>query len=50
MSEWYLFKVNNGHTGTMCQICLKLTIETPHQHHQSRNQNNSGVFIVENTI
>ena len=25
----YLFKVNNGNTKTMCEICSKLTIKTP---------------------
>ena len=25
----YLFKVNNGNTRTMCEICTKLTIKTP---------------------
>ena len=25
----YLFKVNNGNTSTMCEICSKLTIKTP---------------------
>ena len=24
----YLFKVNNGNTRTICEICLKLTIKT----------------------
>ena len=28
----YLFKVNNGHTGTMCEICSKITIKTPKWH------------------
>ena len=38
----YLFKVNNRNNRTMCEICSKLTIETPEQHHWRR----SGVFIV----
>ena len=25
----YLFKVNDGNTRTMCEICLKLVIKTP---------------------
>ena len=25
----YLFKANNGNTGTMFEICSKLTIKTP---------------------
>ena len=25
----YLFKVNNGNTRLMCEICSKLTIKTP---------------------
>ena len=25
----YLFKVNNGNTRTMCEICTKLTIKSP---------------------
>ena len=25
----YLFKVNNGNTGTMCEICSKLTVKKP---------------------
>ena len=28
----YLLKVNNGNTRKNCEICLKLTIETPEQH------------------
>ena len=38
----YLFKVNNENTGTMCEICSKLTIKTPEQCHWSC----SAVFIV----
>ena len=33
----YMFKVNNGNTRTMCEICSKLTIKTPER---------SDVFIV----
>ena len=29
----YLFKVNNRNTRKRCQICSKLTIKTPEQHH-----------------
>ena len=29
----YLFKVNNGNTRTMREICLKLTIKTPESRH-----------------
>ena len=28
----FLFKVNNGHTQAMCEICPKLTIKTPELH------------------
>ena len=28
-NDIYLFKVNNGKTGKMCEICSKLTITTP---------------------
>ena len=28
-ADIYLFKVNNGNTGIMCEICSKLTIKTP---------------------
>ena len=31
----YLFKVNNGHTKTICKICSKLTIQTPERCHWS---------------
>ena len=27
----YLFRVNNGNTRAMCEICWKLTIKTPEQ-------------------
>ena len=37
-----MFKVNNRNTRTTCEICSKLTIKTPEQHHWRR----SGVFIV----
>ena len=29
----YLFKVNDGYTRTMCEICSKLTIKTPERRH-----------------
>ena len=29
----YLFKVNNGNTRTMCEICSKLSIKTPERRH-----------------
>ena len=32
----YLFKVNNGNTRTMCEICSKLTIKTPERRHRHR--------------
>ena len=38
----YLFKVNNGNTRTMFEICSKLTIKTP----ERRQLRRSGVFIV----
>ena len=38
----YLLKVNNRNTGTRCEICPKLTINTPERRHWRR----SGVFIV----
>ena len=37
-----MFKVNNRNTRTRCEICTKLTIKTPEQHHWHC----SGVFIV----
>ena len=38
----YLLKVNNRNTRTRCEICSKLTINTP----ERRNWRRSGVFIV----
>ena len=38
----YLFKVNNRNTRTKCEICSKLTINTP----ERRQWRRSGVFIV----
>ena len=38
----YLFKVNNRKTRTRCEICSKLTINTP----KRRQWRRSGVFIV----
>ena len=38
----YFFKVNNRNTRTRCEICSKLTINTPERHQWRR----SGVFIV----
>ena len=38
----YMFNVNNRNTRARCEICSKLTIKTPEQHHLRR----SGVFIV----
>ena len=38
----YLLKVNNRNTRTRCEICLKLTKNTPERRHWRR----SGVFIV----
>ena len=38
----YLLKVNNRNTRTRCEICSKLTIETP----ERRQGRRSGVFIV----
>ena len=35
----HLFKVNNGKTGSMFEICSKLTIKTPEERH-------CGVYIV----
>ena len=37
----YLLKVSNRRTGTMCEICSKLSVKTPKQCH-------SGVFIFDN--
>ena len=37
----YFFKVNNGNTRTMCEICWKLTIKITEWRHWRR----SGVFI-----
>ena len=38
----YMFKINNRNTRTRCEICSKLTIETPERRQWCR----SGVFIV----
>ena len=38
----YLARVNKSNTRTRCEICSKLTVETPEQ----RNWRHSGVFIV----
>ena len=38
----YFFKVNNGNTKTMCEICSKLTMNTP----ELRQWRRSGVVIV----
>ena len=38
----YLLKVNNRNTRTRCEICSKLTINTPERRHWRR----SGVFLV----
>ena len=37
-----MFKVNHRNTRARCEICSKLTIETPERAHWCR----SGVFIV----
>ena len=37
----YLFKVNNGNTRTMCEVCSKLTIKTPEWRLRC-----SGFFII----
>ena len=31
----YLFKINNGNTRTMCEICSKATIKTPERRRTS---------------
>ena len=41
-AEIYLLKVNNRNTRTRCEICSKLTTNTPEQ----RKWHCSGVFIV----
>ena len=38
----YLFNVNNGNTGTMCETCVKLSLKTPEQ----RQLRRPCVFIV----
>ena len=38
----YMFKVSHRNTRTRCEICPKLTIETPERRHWRR----SGVLIV----
>ena len=38
----YMFKVNNGSTRTICEICSKLAIKTPERYHG----HHSGVFVV----
>ena len=40
-ADIYLFKVKNGNTRTMCEICSKLTIKTA-----QRRSGRSGVFII----
>ena len=37
-ASMYLFKVNNGHTRAMWQICSKLTIKTPEQRQKEFQQ------------
>ena len=37
LSWQYLFKVNNGNTRTMCEICIKLTRKTPEWCHLDSN-------------
>ena len=41
----YMFKVNDRNTTEKCEICSRLTIETPEQR-QWREWRRSGVFIV----
>ena len=31
-AAFYLFKVNNGNTRAICDICSKLTLKTPDRH------------------
>ena len=31
-ADIYLFKVNDENTGTLCEICSKLTIKIPERH------------------
>ena len=38
----YLFKVNNGNTRAMCEVCLNLTLKTQ----EWRKWRLSGVFVV----
>ena len=38
----FLFKINNGNTRTMYEICSKLTISTP----EGRHWRPSGVLVV----
>ena len=33
----YFFKINNGNTRTLCEICSKLTIKTPKQRYWGRS-------------
>ena len=42
-ADIYMFKVNNGNTRKMCEICSKLTIKTP----ERRNRRHSSVFTVD---
>ena len=42
----YMFKINNRHTRTRCEVCSKLTIKAP----ERRQWLLSGIFIVNFTI
>ena len=45
-NDIYLFKVNNGKSGKMCEICSKLTITTPERPHWRC----SGVLLLTSNI
>ena len=42
----YLFKVNNGNTRTICEICLKLTKKNPEPRTQNDFEQTSHFVLV----
>ena len=46
LTQVYLFKVNNGNTGRMCDLFTKLRVKTPEQYQWCH----SGVFVVNSHI
>ena len=41
----YLFKVNNRNTRTRCEICSKLTINTPERRQWRKNKNTCTIKV-----